>query len=297
MLDLWRLKCFVIVAETEHIGLASEKLHLSPSPLSRQIRQLEDELNLKLFERVGKRLQINGIGRLFLQEAHALLKHAENVENKARLLASPNSGPLAIGHIQEAMIGGVLPSVLINLNKISPSITPSLLPMSSSSQISELKKGRLDFGLVSGPLYEWKFNSLCLKKEPYIAILPKDHRLKERLEVDFSDLHGETWVGPPMSVWETLRQVFNDAGVLTPKAYQTFDITTSIAMVSAGAGITILQESALRILNQNLLAIPVKEKDFEMELHLIWREDSLTGAGKRFLAAAKALTPLDQGGF
>jgi len=68
-------------------------------------------------------------------------------------------------------------------------------------------------------------------------------------------------------------------------------------MVSAGAGITILQESALRILNQNLLAIPVKEKDFEMELHLIWREDSLTGAGKRFLAAAKALTPLDQGGF
>lgn len=289
MLDLWRLQCFATVAETQHIGLASEKLLLSPSPLSRQIRQLEDELNLRLFERVGKRLQITNSGRLFLKEAQALLKHAANVETAARLLASPDSGPLAIGHIQEAMIGGVLPRIIRSLSQLSPDITTSLFPMSSFSQLSELKKGRLDFGLINGPLCEWKFDSLCLAKEPYVVLLPKDHRLKDRPEVAFSDLKGETWIGPPMSVWETLRQIFSDAGVLTPKAYQTFDITTSIAMVTAGAGITILQKSARHLISENLHVIPIKADNFEMELHLVWREDALSGTGQKFLAVVQSI--------
>lgn len=289
MLDLWRLQCFATVAETEHIGLASEKLLLSPSPLSRQIRQLEEELNLRLFQRVGKKLQITNSGRFFLKEARALLKHAENVENAARLLASPDSGPLAIGHIQEAMIGGVLPKIIKTLSQLGSNITTNLFPMSSSSQLSELKKGKLDFGLISGPLFEWKLGSLCLVKEPYMVLLPKDHRLKGRSEVGFSDLKGETWIGPPMSVWGTLRQVFIDAEVLTPKTYQTFDITTSIAMVTAGVGITIMQESALHLLSGNLHAIPIKADNFEMELHLVWREDALTGTGQKFLAAVRSL--------
>lgn len=289
MLDLWRLQCFATVAETEHIGLASEKLHLSPSPLSRQIRQLEDELSLRLFERIGKRLQITNSGRLFLKKAQALLKHAESVENEARLLALPNSGPLAIGHIQEAMIGGVLPRTLISLSELAPAIMPELFPMSSSMQLSELKKGKLDFGLVSGPLFDWKFDSLCLAKEAYMAIFPRDHRLRNRSEISFADLKGETWIGPPMSLWGTIKESFREAGVLTPKSYQTFDITTSVAMVAAGAGITILQESALHILSKNLLAIPVRAHNFEMELYLVWREDVLTGAGRKFLGTARSL--------
>ncbi|HHG1493210.1 LysR family transcriptional regulator, partial [Klebsiella pneumoniae] len=81
MIDLRQLKYFVVVAEEEHVGRAAERLHISQSPLSRQIAQLEERLGLMLFERNQQRIRLTADGQTFLAETRSLLTHANRLES------------------------------------------------------------------------------------------------------------------------------------------------------------------------------------------------------------------------
>jgi DNA-binding transcriptional LysR family regulator len=83
VIELRLLQSFVAVAETEHVGRAAERLHISQSPLSRQIRQLEDDLGLRLFDRERQRIRLTESGRWLLSEARELLGRAQRMEDDA----------------------------------------------------------------------------------------------------------------------------------------------------------------------------------------------------------------------
>ena len=86
MIDLRQLKYFVVVAEEEHVGRAAERLHISQSPLSRQIAQLEERLGLMLFERNQQRIRLTADGQTFLAETRSLLTHANRLESLGKRL-------------------------------------------------------------------------------------------------------------------------------------------------------------------------------------------------------------------
>lgn len=86
MIDLRQLKYFVVVAEEEHVGRAAERLHISQSPLSRQIAQLEERLGLTLFERNQQRIRLTADGQTFLAETRSLLTHANRLESLGKRL-------------------------------------------------------------------------------------------------------------------------------------------------------------------------------------------------------------------
>src|SRR2546429_5575453 len=111
-MDLRQLRYFVTVAETESIAQAAEALHISQSPLSRQILQLEHELGLKLFERAKQRIHLSPEGKVFLEEARDLLTQATRVRAQAESLASGRSGRLTIGYVDGAMHSGLLAALL-----------------------------------------------------------------------------------------------------------------------------------------------------------------------------------------
>lgn len=89
MIDLRQLKYFVVVAEEEHVGRAAERLHISQSPLSRQIAQLEERLGLTLFERNQQRIRLTADGQTFLAETRSLLTHANRLESLGK---TPGTG-------------------------------------------------------------------------------------------------------------------------------------------------------------------------------------------------------------
>lgn len=103
MLELRQLRYFVAVAETEHVGRAAERLHISQSPLSRQIAQLGKTLGLTLFERGQQRIRLTRDGQVFLAEARALLRHADRLENLGRRLGSGEEGGLCVGYVADAV--------------------------------------------------------------------------------------------------------------------------------------------------------------------------------------------------
>ena len=122
MIDLRQLKYFVVVAEEEHVGRAAERLHISQSPLSRQIAQLEERLGLTLFERSQQRIRLTADGQTFLAETRSLLTHANRLESLGKRLGRGEDGGLCIGYIENAMHSGVLSTALRTLRVSRPNV-------------------------------------------------------------------------------------------------------------------------------------------------------------------------------
>lgn len=148
MLDLQQLTCFVAVAETGSVARAAEKLHLSASPLSRQIMALETKLGLALFLREGKRLQLSPQGRRYLPQCQSLLAEAERLSTQARDESKGLSGLLTIGYVDSALFHGVLPQAMHALKTKRPKMRMRLQSMRSAEQFAALRCGSIEVGFT-----------------------------------------------------------------------------------------------------------------------------------------------------
>lgn len=135
MIDLRQLKYFVVVAEEEHVGRAAERLHISQSPLSRQIAQLEERLGLTLFERNQQRIRLTADGQTFLAETRSLLTHANRLESLGKRLGRGEDGGLCIGYIENAMHSGVLSTALRTLRVSRPNVHIALYSQPPATQM------------------------------------------------------------------------------------------------------------------------------------------------------------------
>lgn len=201
MLDLRQLRYFVAVAEAEHVGRAAEQLHISQSPLSRQIAQLEKNLGLTLFERSQQRIRLTSDGRVFLTEAHALLRHADRLENLGRRLGRGEEGGLCIGYVADAMHTGVLPTALRTLRDQRPGIHVALYDQESAEQFEGLRQRSLDIALVRTPPSEDDpdLNTAPLLQDPLLLALPAEHPLAGQEELTpkpSTGSRGSRWATP-----------------------------------------------------------------------------------------------------
>src|SRR5215212_6851092 len=146
-MELRHLRYFVAVAEEENVTRAASRLHVSQPPLSRQIHDLEDELGVPLFERGAKSLRLTEAGRLFLNEARAVLERAEQAASAVKALGSGLTGELNIGYAPSLAVD-VLPRALRNLQRDAPKIRVHLHDLSSGEMLDGLRKNQLDLALT-----------------------------------------------------------------------------------------------------------------------------------------------------
>ncbi|MFF2225371.1 LysR substrate-binding domain-containing protein [Streptomyces globisporus] len=252
MLDLRQLRYFVAVAETEHVGRAAEQLHISQSPLSRQIAQLEKELGLVLFERDRQRIRLTSDGRVFLTEARALLTHAGRLENLGRRLGRGEEGGLCVGYVPDAMHTGLLPAALRTLRLERPGIHVALYGQPSAEQFEGLRQRSLDIALVQEPPAEDDpdLRSALLLEDPLLLVLPSGHPLAEKGDLVPEDLDGQPWIAVQSSRDPSWRDAFVASCVA---AGFTPDITldaaeplTALGLVASGFGLALVQRSMVR---------------------------------------------------
>lgn len=259
MLDIRQLRYFVAVAEFEHVGKAAEQLHISQSPLSRQIAQLEERLGLQLFERSQQRLRISSDGRTFLHEAKALLKHAERLESLGRRLGRGESGGLCIGYVSHAIHAGVLPKALRRVREERPGIHIALYNLTPQEQLEGLRQRSLDIALVCEPMPTDDPDLLATPvfNDPLYLALPSEHPLVGKAHIIPTDLHEQDWIMVDGRANPHRRERFMASCVeadFTPQILlEAAEPLIALGLVSAGLGLALIQQSMGGVSNPDVV--------------------------------------------
>jgi DNA-binding transcriptional LysR family regulator len=243
MLELRLLRYFVAVAETEHVGRAAVRLHISQSPLSRQIRQLETQLGLELFQRIGRRLELSEAGRRLLAPARDLLARADAFEREA---SDAGRAPprLSVGFVVTALTTGVLSAALRRLRARHPELQIDLRNANSESQLALLRAGELDVALVQALPAARELRSQLVLEQPYQLAVPRSAPFARRALTP-ALLGAQSWIAIATSepARERWLAACAAAGFVPHVVIEVADYASALALVDAGMGVALVPAS------------------------------------------------------
>src|SRR5215510_3811000 len=214
-MELRHLRYLVAVAEELHFGRAAIRLNISQPPLSHQIRQLEEELGVRLFDRTKREVRLTEAGRRLVEEARSVLGRVDHLSAVASRAGSGEIGHLAVG-VPGGGANPILIKVLEVFGKQYPGVRIELHYMSTGAQIEELREGRLGVGFVNLPIQAPFLATEMILREPLCLALPTGHRLAKQKTVTLTALEGEPMILFPRrvtpGVHDTITGMCREAG-------------------------------------------------------------------------------------
>lgn len=277
MIDLRQLKYFVVVAEEEHVGRAAERLHISQSPLSRQIAQLEERLGLTLFERNQQRIRLTADGQTFLAETRSLLTHANRLESLGKRLGREDGG-LCIGYIENAMHSGVLSTALRTLRVSRPNVHIALYSQPPATQIEGLRQRSLDFSLVDTPPTdsEQDLEYIQVLDDRMLLALPQNHPLAQEENLVASQLGDEQWIAVIHNDDAHSRDHFVaacvNAGFNPDIRLEAGEPLTALGLVAAGLGLALIQHSLRHNAPEGVVLRELPWMNYSTQLWAAWHK-------------------------
>lgn len=285
VLDLRQIRYFITVAELEHVGKAAESLHISQSPLSRQISLLEERLGLKLFDRKAKRISLTGDGKVFLKEAKALITHAMRLESLGKRLGKGEEGGLCIGYIENAMFSNFLPENLRVLRQKKPNIHTALYHMGKKEQIEGLVQRSLDIALIDEPEHDNPFViSALIYEDPMILIIADDNPIIEKGITDIDNIESLKWITIKGQHTKSFVKEFSKVGVVPDIAMEVEDPISILGLVAVGSGAAFIPSSMKRQLPPNVTCVVQNHINLTSSLYVAWHKDILRPIVEEFKA-------------
>jgi DNA-binding transcriptional LysR family regulator len=175
-MDLRKLRYFVATAEELHFGRAARRLGLSQPPLSMQLRALEEDLGVRLFDRDNRNVALTRVGALLLVEARRILAQVDQARSLVRRAGRGEYGSLSVGFITPVEYS-FLPPLLREFRRQHPHVALQLHELMTDQQLAELERGTLDVGFLTGPVMGNRLAHREVMTEPLIAAIPQGHRL------------------------------------------------------------------------------------------------------------------------
>ncbi|MGJ0118862.1 LysR family transcriptional regulator [Williamsia sp. MIQD14] len=236
--DLRKLRYFVAVADELHFGRAADRLHIAQPVLSRQIRALEDELRVALFDRDRRGTALTPAGRQLLIEARPLLTSAEALTRRVRA-AADGGITFTIGF----MPGITLTTVVQAMRAEHSDLTTRLLRTGWDDQVEVLHDGRADVSIVRLPIDQTGLEIHHLFTEPRVAVVAADHPLADRDSVSIADLADEHLLQDPDAVPEWREVAVEIRTGSRPAIPAIHSVEEKLELVADGTGIAVLPAS------------------------------------------------------
>ena len=275
-LTLRRLNYFVTVADELHFGRAAEILHIAQPALSQQIRQLESDLGLRLFERTTRRVSLTPGGSAFLPHARHLLVTAQGVARAAAELRAGQRGNLRVGFVDSAAYEFV-PRFLHRFRQASPAVTLQLHTMSSDEQAAALVAGQIDIGIARVTLDHAPLLATVVDDEPLVAAVQSSHRLASEPSIRLSELRDDEFVGfareQSPTLHARLRAMLAPHGVSYSPAIEATEYTTILGLVAAGEGVAIVPAGVQSLRLGGLTFVPISDPEASVQLVVLTRVD------------------------
>jgi DNA-binding transcriptional LysR family regulator len=292
--ELRHLRYFVAVAEMENVSRAAmQRLHVSQPSLSRQIRDLEDEMGVQLLERTAKSVRLTEGGRAFLDEARAILKHTEDAVGKVRAIAGKSETELHVGDWPLAT-GRVMPSLLRAYQHAMPNVKVKVHDWPVEKSIAGVRDGRLQLAIILPPL---KANALeDLRFEELLTArvclaVSCDHQFALRQSVSLADAAREAFIGLTREEYphyiEYLNAIFarvNDK----PRLVEEQDGWSGVfSAVAAGTGVAITSDAFNYAFNDRIKCLRLTPEPKRVAIGIITRKGKLGPAAEKFCQCAK----------
>ncbi len=294
-MELRHLRYFVAVAETLSFTKAAERMHIGQPPLSMQIRDLENEIGAKLFERTRRRVALTEAGVRFLAHSQAILLRAEQAALDARRAAAGDIGVISIGFTSSLPYSEMLPELLSTFRRDNPGVVLKLREMFTADQFRVLADGGLDIGLVRVEASAAP-DGLIVKeigRDRLVVVLPAVHPLASRASMHLSELANEVFIGFPPGAGTGLPDLFRrlalDAG-FEPRIVQTAgEATTQIGLVAAGLGLALLPEPLSCVRIPKVRYVPIEDEGAHFPLSVAWLDREPSPVASRFLSVLDAV--------
>ena len=274
-MELRHLRYFVTVAEELHFGRAAKKLHISQPPLSMQIRALEAELGVMLFNRTQRSVALTQAGNALLGEARDILARVDQAVLMTRRVSRGEIGELAIGFISVADYN-VLPVVLREFRRAFPLVNLTLRESTTDAQIRDLLAGRINVGFVLPPINEPSLESLPILREPLIAALPDKHPLARKAgKLVLEKLKDAPFILFPRpyapGLYDDVVSCCKAAGFSPRVEQEAIQMQTIVSLVSAELGVALIPASLTNLRRTGVTYKELKAGSPLTEVHLAWR--------------------------
>ncbi|MGK9233978.1 LysR family transcriptional regulator [Inquilinus limosus] len=263
-MDLRQLRYFVAVARERNFTRAAEILRIAQPPLSRQIRQLEDELGVTLFERGSRPVRLTEAGRLLYEQAVRALDHMEEIHAIMRRLREAEIPRFSIGFVVSTLYGK-LPEVIRRYRAARPRVELTLLELTTLEQIAALKEGRIDVGFGRIPFDDPLIERVLLRNERIIVALPETHPLLAGAgPLSLTDLAGQPLIiypkAPRPSYADQVLALFRDRGLKPTVVHEVRELQTALGLVAAETGLCLVPAGVARLQRDGVLYRPLDEE-------------------------------------
>lgn len=282
-MELRHLRYFEAVARHSHVTRAAAELHIAQPALSKQISQLERELGITLFDRVGRSLRLTEAGEALLPYARAILAQVEEARAAMAERVGLKAGRVSIG--APPTVGAhLLPPLLATFHQRYPGITLRLHEAGIQSLLDLLEAGLTDLAVVALPVSDELLTVTPLLNEPLVLIVSPSHPLAGRSDVTMAELRNERWILSPASyeLREATLKACREAGFNPQTVMEGGETETLVRFVAAGLGIALVPALAVASFH-HVVSLTIRDQNLTRSLGLVWRSDRTASPAARAL--------------
>lgn len=276
-MELRHLRYFVAVAEELSFRKAAQRLHISRPALSKQVKDLEDEIAVKLLDRDTVNVSLTKAGEIFLEDSQKLLFQAEQAIERATQAQSGHRGKLRIGSVG-IIATDFLPKTLKIFHQKYPGVEVAFVEMLPAEQLDALASGKIDIGFAYGKAVAnmASLRSLCVIHSIYGIAVSRQHPLAKRKQITLREVRGETLLclggDGRSSHRESIYQIYSAEGTRPSKTRQIEGFDSMVTLIAADQGISLLP-LVLDLATQDIVIIPIAATAADLDFHMwaVWQ--------------------------
>jgi DNA-binding transcriptional LysR family regulator len=274
-IELRHLEYFRAVAEELNFGKAASRLFISQPGLSRQIKQMEEILEVKLFERSKRRVALTAAGHFLKTEVDHVFNHLELTKSQLKEIDLGNIGELRVGFLGSAA-HTVLPELLVQISQQFPKIRTNLEELSNAVQVELLEKEKLDLGFVRLATVPDSLQMTPVQEDTFSVVLPQDYPLGEDNFYHIGQLQQENFIlfshDYSSIYFENIMSICKDQG-FTPKiSHKSVHALTIFKLVEAGLGVAIVPTSLKQGYDLKVKFFELKNIPQKTILNIVWKK-------------------------
>ncbi|MCG3843199.1 LysR family transcriptional regulator [Psychrobacter sp. Ps1] len=262
-MELRHLRYFIAVAEEKSFNKAAARLYISQPPLSRQIKQLEEEIGVTLIDRENRPLKLTEAGEFFYDHAIQILKKSDDLRTMT-IRKGNFDNSLSIGFVS-SILYGILPRVISRFREVHPNIEVKLYELNSWQQMQALTEGKIDVGFGRLLFEDASIRRMVLREEDLVVAVPIEHLLskEKRDSLSLIDLTNENLLlyptAPRPSFIDYVLELFENRNLKANYFMEVRELHIALGLVAAGEGLTIVPKTLEHLRHQEITYIPFEE--------------------------------------